>query len=35
MILSFIFSVSENKVARLIILMTRPEEAEPEVRKAI
>jgi len=35
MILSFIFSVSGDEIARLIILMTRPEEAEPEVRKAI
>ena len=33
MILSFIFSVCEGKVARLIILMTHPEESEPAIRK--
>jgi hypothetical protein len=34
LVLSFIFSVCEGKVARLIILMTHPEESEPEIRKA-
>jgi hypothetical protein len=34
MILSFIFSVCDGTVARLIILMTHPEESEPEIRKA-
>jgi hypothetical protein len=33
-VLSFIFSVREGKVARLIVLMTHPEESEPEIRKA-
>jgi len=34
MVLSFIFSVCDGKLARLIILMTHPEESEPEIRKA-
>lgn len=33
MVLSFIFSVHDKKIARLIILITRPEETEPDVRK--
>ncbi|MES2106266.1 MAG: nuclear transport factor 2 family protein [Pseudomonadota bacterium] len=32
-VLNFIFSFSDGKVARLIILMTRPGQTEPEVRK--
>lgn len=33
MILSFIFSVSDRKIARLIVLIIRLEEMEPDVRK--
>ncbi|MES2106271.1 MAG: nuclear transport factor 2 family protein [Pseudomonadota bacterium] len=33
LILSFIFSLSDGKIARLLILMTRPGDEEPEVRK--
>ncbi|MES2073143.1 MAG: nuclear transport factor 2 family protein [Pseudomonadota bacterium] len=33
LILNFIFSFSDGKIVRLIILMTRPGETEPEVRK--
>ena len=34
MILSFFFSVRDGKIARLIILLTRSEETEPDIRKA-
>ncbi|MDE1011937.1 MAG: nuclear transport factor 2 family protein [Paraburkholderia fungorum] len=34
MILSFIFYVHAGKIARLIILLTKTEEAEPDIRKA-
>lgn len=33
LILNFIFSFSDAKIIRLIILMTRPSDTEPEVRK--
>jgi hypothetical protein len=33
LVLSFIFSLSDGKIARLLILMTRPGDEEPEVRK--
>ncbi len=33
LLLNFIFSLYEKKIARLLILMTRPGEEEPEVRK--
>jgi hypothetical protein len=34
MILSFLFSLCDEKIARLIILLTRPEDTAPDVRKA-
>jgi hypothetical protein len=33
MILNFVFCVHAEKIARLIILLTRTEEAEPDIRK--
>ncbi|WP_179404473.1 nuclear transport factor 2 family protein [Burkholderia guangdongensis] len=32
LILSFIFSFFDDKIARLLILLNRPDEAEPEIR---
>jgi len=33
MILSFLFSVCDGRIVRLIVLMTRPEETEPDIRR--
>ena len=33
MLLSFIFSLRDGQIARLIVLLSRPEETEPDVRK--
>jgi hypothetical protein len=35
MVVSFIFSLRDGKVVRLITLMTRPDDTEPEVRRLL